>query len=306
MANGPGLKQLIEYIVGAKWNNELTTFISDNIDDTHLYHHLSSVNWTREFNKLNCDIIKCYGDYISKHPGITLELIRANPNIPWNWTEISKHPNITWNIIQANPEYLSDWVWYSLSINPNITWDIFQKTPGCNWDTDDVSQNPNITWDIIQENSDYLWDWDSISRHPNITWDIIQANPDKLWNWECISENPNITWDIIQANPNKQWNMRGVSENPNITFDIIRDNHSCSWNWCALSRNPNITFDIIKTYAREIHYHSLIDSKFTAQAKISMTIHRITASRITNYLARYIAIAPYNITLILVSLEYGY
>ena len=142
-----------------------------------------------------------------------------------------------------------------------------------------MSYNPNITWDIIKDNPAIDWDWHEISEHSNITWDIIRCNPGYSWDWYGISRNPNITWDIIQANPDEPWVWGLISSNPNITWDIIRANPNKPWN--------------------KLSYHHY--NEFTTQAKLSMAKHHITASRMTNYLARYI-----HYDLVTVSLEYYY
>ena len=91
-----------------------------------------------------------------------MDIIRENPDKPWDWYGISNNPNITWDIIQENPD--KDWDWYSISCNPNITWDIMRDNPDKPWDWYGISNNPNITMDIIRENLDKHWNWNNISR----------------------------------------------------------------------------------------------------------------------------------------------
>ena len=271
------LSSQIEYIVGHRWNAEYNKWLDDFWLNHFIYHSLSRVNWTRELKKLQHNIVNCINTYgISSHPDLTWDIISANPDKPWVWWCISANPNITWDIINANPD--KPWVWWCISANPNITWDIIQSKPDKLWDWSAISENPNITWDIIKDNPGKPWGWDCVSVNPNITWDIIQAIPKKSSNWRYISMNPNITWDIIQANPDKPWVWDGISQNPNITFDIIRANPDDEWNDNYLASN-----------------------KFTVQARISMAKHRVTTSRMTNYLARYIWYR-----LVRNSLEYGY
>ena len=266
------LSSQIEYIVGAKWNLEYNKKRADFYYYKFLfnYHNMSKINWNREIKKLPK---RYHPYYVSCHPDLTWNVIQANFEKICS-SGISQNPNITLDIIQENPKYPWDW-WY-ISSNPNITWDIIQNNPDYPWEWDWISQNPNITWDIIQANCKKTWNWSWLSLNRNITWDIIQANPDRPWNWRCISANPNITWDIIDAYPDKPWKWDNISQNPNITWDIIQANPDKPWEKCNLFYN-----------------------KFTAQAKLAMAKHRVTASRMTNYLARYITYS-----LVFISLEY--
>ena len=255
----------IEYICGSRWNKEYNKWLVDfcKYSNGFNYHYMAKIKWNREFSKLpeNCDWA-----YISSHPNITWDIIKANPGYQWDWYAISSHPNITWDIIQANPD--SPWNWRKLACHPNITWDIIQKNPYKPWDWEWVSRNPNITWDIIKANPGYQWDWYAISSHPNITWDIIQANPDKPWHWHKISENPNITLENIITH---DWYfIIYYSKNVNVLNDIVNFNNirkipwfKAIFNWnklykklhliylwflcdmnIAVSQNPHITWDI--------------------------------------------------------------
>ena len=52
-----------------------------------------------------------------------------------NWRFLSQNSIITWNIVKDNPD--KPWDWYALLFNPNITWDIVVDNPdkpwGWNW-----------------------------------------------------------------------------------------------------------------------------------------------------------------------------
>ena len=276
------LKQQIEYIIGSRCND----YYNDNIvdqwyddDDKPVkeYYKMAKINWRRELKKKACVICMKYSQLY--HPDITWDIIRDNINLNWSWCNILKRQTITWDIIKMVPDHLQNWV--GISQNPNIIWNIIRANPTKPWHWVCVSRHPNITWDIIQDNPGYPWNWYGISKNRNITWDIIQANPDKPWKWRNLSVNPNITWDIIQANPNLDWCLDSIIKNPNITWDIIQ----------TIPENIRNTFDTPELLA--IEYDNNIGC-FTAK-------YQATASRITNYLARYI-----RYEIVTISLEYGY
>jgi hypothetical protein len=95
-----------------------------------------------------------------------MDIIKANPDKPWNWIMISENPNLTIEMILSNP---------------NKQW---------NWN--EISRNPNITMDIIKANPDKPWNWIMISENPNLTIEMILSNPDKIWSWFLMSRNPFI------------------------------------------------------------------------------------------------------------------
>jgi len=68
-----------------------------------------------------------------------MDIIRENPDKPWNWRWISENPNITWDIIRQNPD--KPWDWYYLSMNPNITMDIIRENPDKPWNWEVISSN---------------------------------------------------------------------------------------------------------------------------------------------------------------------
>ena len=77
--------------------------------------------------------------YISQNPNITIEIIRANLDHPWNWAKLTTHPNITWEIIQSNLDLP--------------------------WRLKDFSRNPNLTLAIVKANPDFDWCWLFLSQN---------------------------------------------------------------------------------------------------------------------------------------------
>ena len=166
-----------------------------------------------------------------------MDIIKENPNKPWDYDELSSNRNVTWDFIKKN--FDRKWNYSALSSNPNITWDIIKANPSLPWSYySGLINNPNITFNIIKDNPDkfpsYIFtgaynDMGNISRLKSLTWDTIKANPDILWHYENLSNNPNITWDIIKANFDKPWDYVGLSFNPKITLDIVMNNTDRSW-----------------------------------------------------------------------------
>jgi hypothetical protein len=108
-----------------------------------------------------------------------MDIVKKNPDKPWEWYCISMNPNITWDIIRDNPD--KPWSWKGISSNPNITMDIVRDNPYKPWD-----------WFVLRTNLNLIWKTDWYCIDPNITMDTINENPEKPWNWRALSINPNI------------------------------------------------------------------------------------------------------------------
>ena len=109
---------------------------------------------------------------LSKTKKITIDIVKKNPDKPWNYYKLSRNLNITWEIVKANPDI--PWDYIELSKNPNITWDIIQKNPKI-FPNHKFYSNPNLTWDIVKENFYFTWYcFDKISKNSF-------GRPDVLW-----------------------------------------------------------------------------------------------------------------------------
>ena len=112
-----------------------------------------------------------------------MDIIKENPQIPWNYTFISMNPNLTIKFIKEN--FIKTWRW------------------------DYISCNENITWENIQENINFPWSWTNIGKNPNITWDIIRKNPNYPWYYRDISHNKDI-FDISNERIRKYFAVKTI------------------------------------------------------------------------------------------------
>jgi len=110
-----------------------------------------SLTW--EDIKENVDKLDLYG--ISKHPSLTWDNISSMPLRTWCWAYISQHPAVTPEIVKANPRL----VWNDLCFakNPNFGLSDLPRTPH-HW-----SDNPNVCADDIEGHE---WDWERLSGNP--------------------------------------------------------------------------------------------------------------------------------------------
>ena len=208
------------------------------------------------------------GGRISDSKNITINDIKENPNLPWNWEIISRNPHLTIDFIKENLDKAWDWDRINryktipindIKENPNLPWnwetisfyrkinDSIKENPNLPWDWKIISSNNrNLTIDFIKEFPNKPWDWFMISRHENITMNDIKENPNLPWDWENISNNRNLTIDFIKENPHVPWNWGLISNNDKLPIEFIKENPNLPWDWDNISNNRNLTIDFIK------------------------------------------------------------
>jgi|LakMenE18May11ns_1017448.scaffolds.fasta_scaffold9954712_2 hypothetical protein len=133
-------------------------------------------------NKLLYDREWYYNNFyndLSKNLNINWEIIKANPDKPWNYRYLSKNLNVTWEIIKANPD--KPWNYRYLSENHNITWKIVKENINKSWSYLGLSVNPNITLEIAKLNSNNPWDYEMLN-YPRI---IISKITKYYYNLVC-------------------------------------------------------------------------------------------------------------------------
>ncbi len=199
---------------------------------------------------------------LSQNSNITWDIVKNNPDIPWDYNELSY--NVSKDIMIDNPD--KDWN-YSiittclkiktqedldghdygwLSYNETIPLELISNNLDKPWDFNQLSRNRNLTWEFIEDNPDKPWSYQRLSCASIITWNIVKDNPDKNWYYIFLSKNENITWDIVRDNPDEPWDYDFLSVNSNITWEIVRDNPDKPWDYNGLLNNPNITWEIVK------------------------------------------------------------
>jgi len=208
------------------------------------------------------DIIDDNQSAIAMHPCITLEIVRAYPELDWDYSYLTINPNITWDIIQINPDI--DWNMDMISWNPNITWDIVQENPNINWDYKHLTGNTNITWNIIKSNPTLHWSKKRATRR--FSWDIIRNNPGFRWVYTELIYNHTITWEDFQEifilHPDLLDDCN-LTSHPSVTLEIIKSRPDISWDLSKLSSNPNLTWDfVINNPKVKWKYYSIARNKF--------------------------------------------
>jgi hypothetical protein len=197
---------------------------------------------------------------ISFNPNLTLDYVLKNPGSQWgidgyNWIGLSCIPSLTIEDVKAHPEIKWRWDW--ISQHRNITMEDIENNKKLPWDVRGVVWNPNLTTKYIDEHMDLFDencnDWQGISESKCVTLEYIIVHPNYPWYWYGISaRNPNVTMSCVKNHPNLPWEYGDLSAHINITMDDIEQNMNLSWEWQEVSINPNLTIEFIEKHT-ELH-----------------------------------------------------
>lgn len=199
--------------------------------------------------------------YISAHPRITCELVKANMDKPWDWYRLSDNPNLTMECVDYIMQiylhgecgyFLRDVVkmfnWLKLCENPNFTYEFIKKYWHREMENSDEFLMNFHTYSIF--NIDALFDFgcdyyfllsDDYFDEIIITdvWDAIFMLA-KLSDWQRISKIRTIPPDIIINNMDKPWDWVYILTNrKDLTPEQIAKIHNI--NPLSNTRNSNRT-----------------------------------------------------------------
>lgn len=189
---------------------------------------------------------------LSRHPDLTLNVIKENSKLPWNFSDLMNHPNFNISWVSEFPFQYWDWNHLSyvtdiesISMYPELFWNwrlITQKTS-----IYDMMKYPDLPWDfsslvikpILPDHIEFFrmfktkipqWKWHYFARH--ITWNTLRQTLDLPWIWD-ISE---VNIDMNEFVPSDIWIVRVFEEycnwiklTINVHIDIINENSDLPW-----------------------------------------------------------------------------
>lgn len=126
------------------------------------------------------------GSFLTDFNKLTIEFIKAHPEIDWNWELLSGHPAVTLEYIELHPE---------------ISWDLNTM----------ICKNPNITQEYIEKNI-----------FPNM---INYSSFQNERSFFHLSKNSCVTIEFIVKHIEIPWNFYSFMKyNPNFTNDKNNNN----------------------------------------------------------------------------------
>jgi len=176
-------------------------------------------------------------DYLSTHKDLTLEVLKAYPNAPWDWDCIQDVPRMNLEWLQAFPD--ANWDW------SNLEW----------------SKNFDVSWMVAFKHKD--WDWSHMHMSEKFDFSWVFLVPDVTWNWDKLSEMAKL--EHVAANPNLPWVWATVTAYANITAVQMMQHLYLPWDVSTI-RFDSVTAD-------EIGFLRYFNNDFSNGAWIDHTIH---------------------------------
>jgi hypothetical protein len=218
---------------------------------------------------------------------ITLEIVKNNITLPWDWIGLSYNKSIKLNEI-AETKDLYPWEWHKVSARKDLTYEFVKNHPeipfckntlnvnihykySCsNNYTNNVeryvyfrrlSMKDDLSLEYIEENINEMWDWTELTRNKNLTEWFIDKYIDKNWDMDYLSMC--VPPEIVKKYPDRGWNYTYLQVNPLMPIDYIPES---KLNWELASLNPTITFEyIINNPNKQWCYMSLCQNKFIVE-----------------------------------------
>ena len=174
--------------------------------------------------------------YLSDHPDLTVEVIKAYPKETWDWDSILAHDNMC-----------LDWL---------------KQMPNAPWSWDDVPDCDRFNFSWIQALPDLPWPWDDLHEHEDFTLEWVAQFPDKPWDMFRVSALP--TLDDLRRFPQINWDWAVVTHSSPIPpIDMMGTNFP--WDFSELSFEEVSDDDVV--------FLRFYMDKFDDSAWTDFTIH---------------------------------
>lgn len=209
--------------------------------------------------------------FLSENPNLTWDIVKANPEIEWDYHTMTVNPNITWEIMQTNSEFAQ----YKLMFlaNPNISWKIIDSQLSKSYPGDallELEFNPTILQNelIRQEILEYGGEVPpGVTKYPiSLDYEPEEISPPKIVRENeiqkyAVERAAQVFWDFVLSKPDEAWNPYHLMANPNLTPDIIVKNklrgviksgpiREFVWAPGVLSQNPNIDAAFVRDFIK--------------------------------------------------------
>ena len=171
-------------------------------------------------------------EHISRRTDLTLDIIQANPTLPWDCENLVDNKNLTIDMIKLDGLKHLPWNYYEhvSHMNGLHMRHIREAKDLKLWDWAAVSRNVEGITSADINNKNYSWEWNELSFNRHITIDVIKANRGRGWNWNILSSFFDL--NIIMSNLDLPWTRFGLSSNKQLNeknIQILSKNASGRW-----------------------------------------------------------------------------
>jgi hypothetical protein len=141
-------------------------------------------------------------EYLSDHPDLTPEVIKAFPDAKWDWESITVHDNMCLQWLLDMPD--APWDWAVITNCDNWTFDWVRKLPRSPWEWQYMHHEDTFSLDWVAEFPYAPWNMEEISKLASIE---RLRQYDIMWNWSIVTavspirpsemvDNIDLPWDF--------------------------------------------------------------------------------------------------------------
>lgn len=224
------------------------------------------ISWD-DYNKYIRNSDLPWGNSVPVLNGVTLDIVKNNPDVNWDYSELSLSDIITEEYVENN--FDKDWDYHCLTVNPKITKEFMEKHSDKPWDTRYINKNDVIaTYDFTtgtrRIDNDRLFDtlmkrtvstyWFSecanfdIDKFYDLKIDMVLNEKQLKEFYGGLSKNPNLNFEkhFLPRKTLPYWDFTNLSVNRQVTLDIILKYSDLPWNHMAFSCNMNVNDEVVE------------------------------------------------------------
>jgi hypothetical protein len=256
------------------FNSNLTfNVITENPGKRWYWEHILESNTTIPFE--NLDEYQEYWNWdmfsLSGNPALPIEFIIKNRK-HLDWRRLTCNSSITMDIVEAYPEL--PWDPRYFKHNPNITPEFIIKHPDYEWDMGMcIGKMHHITPEFIISHPEYdLIKY--ISFCANLTPEFVKEHPECEWDWNYLLSRFEITPEFIEEfKEHIASNMYSTSSSPHISMEYINEHTEFRWLWYAVMKKEfRIEFEeeLEKIITRNKRKYAVIHTRLLSRREMGL------------------------------------
>jgi hypothetical protein len=173
----------------------------------------------------------CYSPYwiyarVFDNPNVSLDIVVANLNYPWDWDMLSEHPDIPVIFKLQTPHLpwnytIISWHYATLALMTNHSW--------LNWDLDAIVRSDRLTKKWLIGLAHLPWNYRRLSRCRFVDIEVLRALPHADWDWDMLSGQIKLMDILVYFRLN--WNFAIVARHPRMTCELMLRNSQIPWQY---------------------------------------------------------------------------